>query len=219
MRCPCVDCYRGGMRIDALIVPRVRIARLSAASDLSDDAVAQMEAALNGRSRCTPCDSCFGSEQCLYDTRTIRVPDLVGDAFVAVRGADRAYAGSICVTPAARFPWAAFFAHVCTGPAIMVSTLCVRAECRGDHVGSMLVRHVLRQYGADHAVYLTVRPKRPESECSPASQGARREINGRFDGLLAFYAKHGFAIVERTPHLWLLRRDCRQTAVTRPPRR
>lgn len=193
------------MRGESLIVPIVHI-NMEHSTDIDANTKRKMEAALNG-TRCTACDSCFGAEQCLYGTRIIDAHSLVSSSptLVARHAKDATYAGSVCLHHVNSVSFGGTFRHVCTAPAILVTTLCVDADCRKSSIGSIILKHVLRRYSQDNSIYLTVRPKRPESECRDHQLASRRELNSRVDKLLGFYKKHGFRLIEKSDHIWLLK--------------
>ena len=193
------------MRGESLIVPIVRI-NVEHGTDIDASTKHKMEVALNG-TRCTACDSCFGAEQCLYGTRIIDARSLVSSSptLVARHAKDGTYAGSVCLHHVTDVSFGGALRHVCTVPAMLVTTLCVDTECRKSSIGSIILKHVLRRYSQENNMYLTVRPKRPESECRPEQLASRRELNSRVDKLLGFYKKHGFRIIEKGDHIWLLK--------------
>ena len=66
-----------------------------------------------------------------------------------------------------------------------VHSLCVPERARGDHVGTRLLKHVLREHGWHRTLRLTV--------ARPQKRGG--VLQSRYKSLLTFYARHGFTVM------------------------
>ena len=103
-----------------------------------------------------------------------------------------------------------------TGAARRVHSLCVDPDWQGAGVGSVLMGHVLRTFGAASALTLNVaRPRREpwSSWPSAADSPAEAELRRRAARLVPYYESFGFHVVDGTARHAYLQMDR-----PRPPR-
>ena len=178
-----------------LIIPRVRIFK-----SVNDRATLQtIETELNGESEvCSPCDSCFGAERCLYGVPRILVDILQLNATLYIAMVDNAFAACVAVqTLSTGERPCPGISHSTGRPSVLIHTLCTHRNERGKGTGGCIIRHILQKYSSRGDVYLTVRPPKGETTVAVCKRAARTELNSRYKLLLSFYKNNGFRLVKR----------------------
>lgn len=171
--------------------PRITVRRLTAA-DATSAFLAIADRELNDDSAPGAHDSCFGSESCAYRLGRVRLGNQVrqGCVVLVARSAWAPFCGCVCLMPASEAALHRFRHYAPTTPdALYLHTLCVGRQVRRHGVGARLLRAAVARASE---VYLTVRPD------APGPRGpCQNELTRRYPGLLLFYHRHGFRIVDR----------------------
>jgi len=185
-------------------------------------------------SLCTPTETCFGSELCIYDLPRMNVENFVSStrrlylcyASNTHEAHDAAPLGCLVVSEFADvmqmqhvLPYRFTYEGIPTCRRVyLISSVCVAKALRGLRgVGRSMMEHVLRDLhrsDPNAEVMLTVRPRRALEELPCDRRDAQHELNRRFDGLVRFYRARGFDVVDRDATMWLMRRV---TPSTPPP--
>lgn len=174
---------------------------------------------------CTPTNTCFGSELCIYNLPRMDVTKFISPSrrFYLChdrrkRRDDDAPLGCLVVSEFAdvmqlshAMPYRFAYTDVPTCRRIyLISSVCVAKTLRGTRgVGRAMMEGVVRDLhrsDPDAEIMLTVRPYRALDELPPGRRDAQHEINQRADGLLRFYKARGFDVIDRDAHMWLMRR-------------